>query len=470
MTRAALLALRAAGQLRTECHYIITDGPVIGTPGNTSATVIELHAVTPTDIAREAKVSTVFDDVAFTGSYDIDAGAAGSLNALTDHWNNQIGDEDADAPTVQTEFPFHLSGPNLRDNTVNDCSLPGWAAAVAAGVAVTDNTLQESTVDLTGKTSGTFQRNELSASSVTATVPASFITGNTLNLATVDHLGTSAGSFSFQQNTMLTGSLTVDAATTSQVTFNNNVIGGAAGGYRVEVQGKTGGPVIISGNRLFNNGPGAYDLRAGGTGVVNVTANEVGAGTITSTSAGDLVLTGNTLSGALVTHLGSGVFTMSGSTATGGLVNTQTTSTRGLTVNSSVLNQSNVTQNGTGSTNADRFPTGSANLLHRCNILFHATSAATPVSDYTGLTVTSNATIDVADHTAATPILGVHVDTGSVLNLSAAGTASNSRFSSGAVVNLAHPASSCIVDGQFTKTSTGTNTNTLTNAAFDSFV
>jgi hypothetical protein len=61
---------------------------------------------------------------------------------------------------------------------------------------------------------------------------------------------------------------------------NNNVFGGTTGGYRVLVDGKTSGIVIVSGNRLFNNGPQTYDLRVAGSVDTVFSANEIGAGAI----------------------------------------------------------------------------------------------------------------------------------------------------------------------------------------------
>lgn len=326
-TATALVALRDAGQLRINCHYRV-QGPVIGTPGNTSPTTIELHAVTASTLSKEAKVFTTFNpEGAFTGLYDPDADTAngGTINSLTDHWNNTVSDEDAGAPTVQNQWPFHLAGPNLRDNTVNDCTLTGWDALTTATV-IRDNELQETTVNLTGATGGAFERNQVQGGSIVSLVPVAFIRDNQLESATVSHLGTGAGSFSFQNNVMLSGEFAVDAATTTQVTANNNVVGGTAGAYSVRVTGKTGGAPIVSGNRLFGAGSAAQELLITGTGAVSVTANEIGAGDIRLNGPGNATLTGCGLtgftltcgpgdltatrlraSGATVTHNGSGL-------------------------------------------------------------------------------------------------------------------------------------------------------------------
>lgn len=303
MTRAALLALRTASGLRTECHYVITDGPTIGTAGNTSATRIELHAVSANELGQEAKVHTTFDNTAWTGFYDIDLGTAGSLVYLVDPWNNRVSDPDADSPTVHTQFPWHAGGNNLRDNQINDAGLTGWGAAINAGGSINDNEIRNSFVNLTGRTgvTSTFNSNRLSTAVITLNTATSFFSQNNIDQGTVSHTGTGAGSFSYQNNTMLLGTFTVDATTTSQVTANGNVFGGTTGGFRVQVTGKTGPGPIVSGNRLFNTGGGAQDLLIQGTGIVNVIANTLNGTNISLDGAGTSQIENNLIASASVT-------------------------------------------------------------------------------------------------------------------------------------------------------------------------
>jgi hypothetical protein len=303
--RAGLLALRAANGLDIQCHYRVP-GPTIGTAGNTSPTQILMHAVSTNELSTSVHVDTQFGGTADTwpGGYDIDLGTAGSIFILVDDFNNRVSDSDVDAPTVHTQFPWHARGAFLRDNAVDDCTLIGWSAALAAGCTIVDNTLRETTVNLTGKTAGTFVRNTMSGGFLNSLVPTSFIVGNQLTGAAVDHQGTTAGSFSFQNNVMLTGSFTVDAATTSQVTANNNVVGGTAGGYRTDIQGRTGGLVIVSGNRMFSAGTGASELLIKGSspGSTTVTTNELTATEINlDGSAGAINLTGSSMSATRIT-------------------------------------------------------------------------------------------------------------------------------------------------------------------------
>lgn len=333
ITAAAAVALRNAGGLDVRCHYFV-QGPTIGTPGNTSATIVELHAVTPSSFGKEAKVSQTFNpEGAFIGSYDPDADTAngGTLNELLDHWGNRLTDEDAGnaaTHTVHNQWPYHLSGPLLRDNIADDTDLPGLAAFVAAGGEFRDNELRETSVDLTGVTSpgpapaSFFRRNVINTGNVTLHVPTVYINNNALNNASVTHLGTGAGSFSLQNNTFLTGVVDVDAATTSQVTVNNNVFGGVTGGYHLSVQGKTNGPAIFSGNRCFNSAgsPTAEATLGGSATNLTVSSNEIGQGVLALSSSGNVSLTSCDLTNQTITHTGSGTLTLSRLRGKGGII------------------------------------------------------------------------------------------------------------------------------------------------------
>jgi hypothetical protein len=69
MTRAALLAMRAAGTLSTSCHYTITDF----VQGRFFAgTTLTLHAVSATELGEEVLINSLYDNEAWEGRYDID--------------------------------------------------------------------------------------------------------------------------------------------------------------------------------------------------------------------------------------------------------------------------------------------------------------------------------------------------------------------------------------------------------------
>ncbi|QBZ73506.1 hypothetical protein SEA_MISCHIEF19_21 [Streptomyces phage Mischief19] len=315
LTAAQVIALRNAGGLRVDCHYRV-QGPVIGTPGNTSATIVELHAVTPSTLSKEAKVWQTFNpEGAFIGSYDPDADTAGggTLNRLIDHWDNDVSDEDAGnaaSHTVHNQFPYHLSSTNLRDNVINDCNLTGWPIALGAGAQITDNDLRESTIDLTGLTQATgpasrFARNRVDFSTISLQVAKAFVNDNQCSTANITHLGTGAGSFSFQNNAMpCPGTVNVDATTTGQITMNRNIWGGTTNGTRVGFTGLTAS-AILSGNRLFGiGGAVSYDLDVRGSGSVQVIGNEMTAVEMLFDGSGLTNLTSNRCTGTRVNQQG----------------------------------------------------------------------------------------------------------------------------------------------------------------------
>lgn len=485
MTRAQALAHRAAGTLDPNCVVVITDGPVIGTAGNTSPTEIELNPVSATDLGMSARVHTTFDpSSAWEALYDIDTGAAGTITRMTDGWNNTAQDSDPDAPTVHTQVPWHKSSATFRDNFFDHATLPGWSAA---GGVIRDNVIQESTVNLTGKTAGTFNQNQITGSLFVSNVPTAFITGNQLTTATVQHLGTGAGSFSFAFNVMLTGNVSVDAATTSQVTINNNVIGGSAGGFRVAVNGKTNELAIISGNRLFNQSLATADLIVSGTGEFGLTNSEISGSSLTfntpgivdviganlggstiNVTAGELVGLRFQMVGSTANHQGNGLLTLQDTTLNASNVITATGSTRGLRLLGATAFGSIITQNGTGATNNDSFQAGVT--LAQAVVNLNATAAGTPASSFQGVIVTSGGQLNVADHTDATPVQSSRIDSRAILNLSGAGVFITGRISSDAVLNLTANATSSVIEGAFTKSPIGVNTNRLCNKGFDDWV
>lgn len=362
MTYVQALALRAAAGLRVGCPVIITDGPTIGTAGNTSVTRIELQPVSTTEWGVEAKIDTTFASSggeAWFGLYNVDRGTKGAIYELRDLWGNVVRDADTDAPTVHTQFPWHLSSTTVRDNVIEDCVLTGLVTPLTAGASFSENVLKNSTVVMTGVTNATsrFDRNVLLSTTVTMNPSTVFVNDNQLNQAVVTHAGSGAASFSFQNNVMLTGSVNVDAGTTSQVTINNNVFGGTAGGFRVQVTGKTTGLAIFSGNRVFNQGPGSQDVLFQGTGNVDVTGNSfntvnislngAGASTISdsqmnkatvtkgATVSGPVIISGCIAAGTTVTFTGTGAggSTMSQCATEGGTITMNTTSSGLLTLN-----------------------------------------------------------------------------------------------------------------------------------------
>lgn len=481
MTRAAALALRAGAGLRENCVVVITDGPTIGTAGNTSATEIELNPVSSTDLGMSARVHSTFSANAWDGIYNIDIGTAGSIVKLTDDWNNTADDTDPNAPTVHTQVPWHKGSDSFRDNSFHDVTLTGWAAA---GGTFRDNDLRETTVNVTGKTAGTFHENNIVGGSLTSLTATSFINDNQMTGAFVSHVGTGAGSFSYQNNTMLTGSVDIDAATTAQVTMNNNVFGGTAGGYRVRMVAASLDPMIVSGNRLFDNGPGAADLQVGGAGEVQVNSNSISAGEIvlngpartdiagciltdTTVTDGDgkLDILTSTLAGTTIDQNGSSVLLVSDCLLHNSLVSTVPGATRGLTLDQVSAASSTVAQGGTGSTNVDSLTEGS--VLTASSFLLNSTSGLAVATTCPGVVLASGGIVSIINNTDSGPVFHSRIEGDSALNITGAGVFAQSRLSGEATLNLSGNAQASIIDGQFTVTTALANVNSLMNKAFN---
>lgn len=148
MTRAAALALRTAGGLKENCVIVLTDGPVIGTAGNTSPTEIELNPVSPTEFGTTARVHTGFAASAWQGVFDIDLGANGAITELRDDFGNVGKDIDGTFDTVATQVPWHLgSATNFRDNYFEDALLTGWDV-IPAMFFVTGNVVKNTTLEI----------------------------------------------------------------------------------------------------------------------------------------------------------------------------------------------------------------------------------------------------------------------------------------------------------------------------------
>jgi len=248
MTRAQALALRTAGTLNPNCVVRITDGPTIGTAGNTSPTTIELNPVSPTDLGMSARVTTTFDDSAWTGRYDIDLGTAGSIIELRDNWGNVVTDPDADSPTVHSQFPWHRSGTAFRDNVVDDATLTGWDAATLA--ACSGNVVRRSTVNLTGATSWTNNT----------------VTGG----GTVTMLSTGGANRTMANTVVTDGAVFRDLAGGSGLrTIGECTI---TDGYVIEVAAGQTGNVVLDGSTFTGHTAAPADLSAAGA--ASVTFND----------------------------------------------------------------------------------------------------------------------------------------------------------------------------------------------------
>ena len=130
MTRTALLALRTAGALDTSCTYAVTDYSV-GTVG--AGTVIQLHAVSSTQLSENVSVQTVFDNEAWTGVYNIDLTR---VLEMRDNLGNTVSGVSGTEVAV-----FDWGNPNVTRCTVRGAT---WTQTIGSarpmtGVEVTDS-------------------------------------------------------------------------------------------------------------------------------------------------------------------------------------------------------------------------------------------------------------------------------------------------------------------------------------------
>lgn len=494
MTRADLLALRAGFALRPGCHYIVTDGPFIGTTGNQSATVIEMHAISNIELSQNVSVQTSFSPSAFVGQYDIDLGTAGSITELTDSWGNTVKDPDADSPTVQTGFPWHRGASNFRDNYVEDSTLTGWDVGTGT---VSRNRVVSSTVDLTGAWLN-FSDNRVQGATVTLTKDTGTraFTGNEVyGGAVVRALLGSTGTVSISDNRFLDGYVTEVAATsTSIVTIDGSTFsghGGAATDCLIDGAGSR-----IFGDTVSYAHPSLqqYTLTGAG-GTVSINTSELNGGRLVrdaATTAGAALAqvrgTGHVVQGAgatggslalsatelgalalQVSQNGPGALTTNTCRLLGQLV-VSASATRGLgLVSTNVGGGSVVTQNRTGGTATDQVLNTELGSLVTLNFngAVDPGGSQTPVNR---CSFDSNAQITLTDPvgTGGVCLQATRIDTNAIVTGTGTGLVQACRFSLNSSVNLgafAHDRT-IIEDGQ-THTLTATNTLRLANKSFN---
>ncbi|MFD3848183.1 hypothetical protein ACFWVB_20120 [Streptomyces microflavus] len=508
MTRAAALALRAAGTLQENCVVVITDGPAIG-PAAT-VTEIELNPVSPTAFGQTARVFTSYDNDAWAGLYDIDLGAAGTITQLTDNRGNTAKDLDAGGPTV-TSFPWGNAA--WRDNYAEDAVLT--AASTQVG-AITNCRFVGSTVDFTGKTAGAWTDTEVTGGATVTTGANMAATRSTVTAATVANAG--AGAFTLTDASVLdattaltiagtaAGNKTLSGGTVIRDRFRMNItgtgnvsitastfLGRVAGTSEAELGG--GGILSIFRTRVtpyFMAGP-ALDIAgngnatlidgdmsesriqtaAGSTSSLNLTTfifRRANAVTVAATGTGNVtMLQGNYLSGGGIIQNGAAALQMNA--CRGNLVMIGAAgATRGLTMTGCFGQQFNVTQNGTGSAAMDEILQSIG--VGTVTVNLNSTLAGTPAQDYVRLALSNGAILNVQDPALPQPIDNSTIETQGTVNVQPGGTFVRCRVAGESTLNTGPHShvSSVIEGGQFTKTSTGANVGRLVNAGFDNWV
>lgn len=275
MTRAQALARIAAGTLNENCVVVITDGPTIGTTGNTSATEIELQPESPTDLGMAALVHTTFDTTAWVGIYDINVGT-GTLIRLEDNKSNIV--DDNTGIVIATMFPWH-AGNNVHSNKidsanvatgggVNAMTLTGWGPAADSLNGINGNDISGgdgiTTIDLTGLVNAN-----------------AIFTGNTIKSGVVNILGMPAqpggGTISGFASTTVTDNfvVTINATGTAQVIIDGCTMSGrdsttVAGTPDMLVNPSAGATTISQGSRFVGAGLNLTAYSFGGSGDITV--------------------------------------------------------------------------------------------------------------------------------------------------------------------------------------------------------
>lgn len=157
-TRAELIALRNAGQLIKDCHYVITD---YNRP-NVDAAEILLHAVDENTLSMLAHVSTTHDNLAWEGTYNIDTNR---IESLHDNIGNDVyGESSVDSfpwgVTSVSENEVREGRLNHTGGTVTENYISSSSTLTVSGGTVAQNRIEHSSnVSISG---GTFQENTVS--------------------------------------------------------------------------------------------------------------------------------------------------------------------------------------------------------------------------------------------------------------------------------------------------------------------
>lgn len=154
-TRTELIALRNAGQLIKDCHYVVTDY----NRNNVGAAEILLHAVDENTLSMLAHVKTTHDNLAWEGTYNIDTNR---LESLHDNIGNDVyGEASVDAfpwgVAAVTENEVREGRLNYTGGTVTENYIGSASTLSVSGGTVAQNTIEHSSnVTISG---GTFQDN-----------------------------------------------------------------------------------------------------------------------------------------------------------------------------------------------------------------------------------------------------------------------------------------------------------------------
>lgn len=280
MTRAALIALRNAGDLSKDCDYVITDhvqGRLV------AGTTIHLQAVDANTLSENVSVKTTYDNEAWQGLYNIDTGI---VFYLADNFGNRVrGTQDVTA--------FDWGNPSYLRNTINGSSIT-YTYGNTATVQYLNAT--NATINLTGYT-GTIDHMDVVGSTVTLTGSAlkffrcNFAYGTNANLTGMTDTGTlsrwvfNSSAIDFRNSTTVIS--TLSNVRTNNITWNMaNVTGGAFVGLGLDISSST---------LNFTDGIGTFTVSNNST---------IESGAIINFSAGNLTITRTTVASGSTIQVG----------------------------------------------------------------------------------------------------------------------------------------------------------------------
>lgn len=209
MTRADLIALRNAGNLNKDCHYVITNPSA---DGNLDVQEIILHSVNSNTLGMGVSILTSHDTLAWEGIYDIDAN---NVIEVTDNLENKV----ISNASILT-FPFGVS--TVTDNIVDHSSLTYVSGTVngntilnRSNVTVNSSSFINNIVDTdaTVVSEGNTQRNHFEANSNTTINSGDFLgnkVGNDSTIVSSSSLDVDGNTFGNNSNATISGASNID--------------------------------------------------------------------------------------------------------------------------------------------------------------------------------------------------------------------------------------------------------------------
>lgn len=316
MTVAEAIALAAGGSLVVGCPVVITDGPTIGTAGNTSITEIELQPTSPTKFGRGAQVyvPSFFPQMAWDGEYDLYNGSNGSITRLADHKGNVV--EGGSGVVILNRFPWHTTQVQ-RNHIYGDVTLTNWGSFSTGGAArIRDNVFQNSAiVAISATVAPSIQGCEFTSGNVNfASSTATTVTNTKFRNATFAHSTASAlviNDCEFVGGNLALAGVGAVTLTRSRFVGTNSTRTNSTGVFTVSNSDLIG--------CQFNNSPGgatASAITVNDSNLIDCTITNTGTGsvqvqrtygnnaavTLASPAARGILLTDSRLTGCLVTQ------------------------------------------------------------------------------------------------------------------------------------------------------------------------